>query len=475
MKVLLVLLGMVVMAAPVLIYAVDATTTPNAPSTLDGANCSTIEANWKENGKNILGANQKVSDVVLNACDAIGGCTSFNSGCRYRKDKYGRPLDAEAQARAARGCTGNGGATRSQHLEDNALDVSVPKGKEAEFITLAICGLRKVNGCQGGVGLYSSGAIHIDVRSGRSIWSDDFGSGSVAKLRDVNAKNILYGFQAGECTGGSIATNYDDADEKMYGDPVEYKIPERIFQTPQSGESPSSPSFLNPDYYTNNTKNTELPLDDITFEDPYVFDPFGANDDFSTTVTNNTSRPYTFLQYLQDNEGTTNTTAYQPYGVDRAVTCAETGLFGTKLFSSCKRVQDERIDERSNPETGSVERINPIQALLFGDVAENESPVRNTQPVYGPGTTFYAVHTPTDTYREDGYAGYESNPTFVAGEGIPQQQPINFLEESTRIATQGARYGAYFGLIHGFSPMVVGSAPRTLLRLGQGVRVNNPF
>ena len=104
--------------------------------------CSVIDLNWKEYGENIRGANTKVSDVVLNACAAIGGkgaCT-FISGCRYNEGdaNQSNPI-----------CTLNTGAVDSQHRRSNAIDVVVTPGKEKEFITLAICGLRRVNKCEG--------------------------------------------------------------------------------------------------------------------------------------------------------------------------------------------------------------------------------------------------------------------------------------------------------------------------------------
>ncbi len=173
--------------------------------------CSTIDSNWKRYGANILGANSKVSDIVRNACAAIGGGCSFVSG--YRSAAYNRKV---------------GGAGSSQHIRAGAVDLRVPSGKEKEFITLAICGLRKVNNCQGGIGLYNSNDIHIDVRSGATnVWSTGYSRSNIAQnINDPEARNILYAFGDGKCTGGGIVGDYEE--ENIYGPIIQY-TPSELF------------------------------------------------------------------------------------------------------------------------------------------------------------------------------------------------------------------------------------------------------
>ncbi|PCI89734.1 hypothetical protein COB18_02915 [Candidatus Kaiserbacteria bacterium] len=442
--------------------------------------CSVIDLNWKEYGENIRGANTKVSDVVLNACAAIGGkgaCT-FISGCRYNEGdaNQSNPI-----------CTLNTGAVDSQHRRSNAIDVVVTPGKEKEFITLAICGLRRVNKCEGGIGFYKSKSIHIDVRTGTTVWSTGFNRKDIAlNVSDPEARDLLYGFGDGECVTGSIAG--DESEVDIHG-PIEEYVPPDNF--PQAWKPVLQPSSGYQDY---NILESSLKSSLYTS----FFQSFGSQSQtigdggaFSPLLPISYTSPDTVFDEVIDDGGvydfeTTNETVEQTGTETTRATCEGSGLFGINLFSTCG--SDSLIN------TGTTQNVNisadgeqqdiTANELIYITETQDETPsflqsILNAVSFGGSNDVrtgeavdvFYDVHIPTDT--ETGVtsqgSNFENYGQFVAGEAVdvtPPETP-DIIGGSARFTGQSILWGSYFGLVHGISPLILGSAPRAFFRFGQ--------
>lgn len=65
-----------------------------------------------------------------------------------------------------------GGAINSQHLYGRAADLDVPHGHQAEYVRAAA---RVPAFNKGGIGIYPSGAVHVDYRPWRARWSSFIG------------------------------------------------------------------------------------------------------------------------------------------------------------------------------------------------------------------------------------------------------------------------------------------------------------
>jgi len=467
-----------------------------------GFACELIDNNWREYGQNILGANQKISDVVLNACVALTGSTTgcrYTSGCRFRKDANGNPVDAEAAARRARGCTPNGGATHSQHLYDNAIDVVPPSGRAAEFIAFAVCGLRRVNNCQGGVGAYTGGSVHIDVRQGmNAIWSNSYGAGSVPNLPDANVREQLYRFANGECTGGTIATNYDTHDERLYGPPITIDTPNNNPFNPQmfSGGfgSYGLPQNWSP-AWNGSTGGIGADSGWNSFFDSgsdYSSAPSAGRTDGSSTGSRNSFSDW--LGRIQGASEETASTTPQPVTSadgDATVSCERSGLFGTSLFNTCSsatttetaRTNIERagstVDQETDTPQGLVAQFlgntSSVNVGRSAQVATNNTSATGTgaRPNTRTGSTprfFSAVHIPDDTAPESREESYTPG-AFVEETRTPNTSnatPISdvFLNDLVLLTTRSVRYGGYLGFVHGFAPIALGSAPTAFIRLG---------
>ncbi|MAJ97524.1 MAG: hypothetical protein CMI56_02830 [Parcubacteria group bacterium] len=473
--------------------------------------CQIIDANWKEYGESIRGANTKVSDVVLNACEAIGGRSqcAFISGCRYN------PGDTNQSNPV---CTPNTGATNSQHRQSKAIDVKVSAGKEKEFMTMAICGLRRVNKCQGGLGLYSSGSIHVDVRQRRSIWSDDFSRVSIAtKIKDPQARAILYGFGDGECVTGSIISDYSEENE--YGPPVEYTPPEDYSYEFQA-------VIQEADTYTPKNYFEELyqPISNMpSISFPNLFQPLGVGSTFNTPDVANqifsdeltyidseqiddnqtTSKP--FLDFItnekaqpEDNSKnvlTFDASTNQPLQ-NNEVPCEGSGFLGTNLFKTCDTQQEETQTPATPQEDNSVVStlVYNITKLTGGrdsNVIDNtinsgfESEIQKTIATDNAFDGFYATYIPNDDI-----GSVQQNPRdqidnsdygqFVIGsrETTAPEGASSVAGKTVRVAEQSILYGSYYGVVHTISPLIIGSTPRSLLRMTDGndfTRVYNLF
>lgn len=528
---LLVVVGLS-MSTATLAYAAD-----DAKSSIGINNCSTIDVNWKPYGESINGANIKVSDVVLNACEALGGreLCNFISGCRYRTVQFvegmtipsggkkvvrnGKtyiPLDAEAAARQQRGCTPNiTGASQSQHLHDRAIDVTVPKGREAEFITLAICGLRKVNNCQGGIGYYSGGSIHVDVRTSTGIWGDDYSRESVEDIHNVAVRTTLYGFGSGKCVTGSIQS--DETEREIYGPTEEYTPPKGFedfgpliirSQTEQEAllealRAQSVAQYNNPYYgfltalggaftpsFTGSQQQGGIP----TTGGPLTY-PSGQG---GTTGTSGGSSSGSFLDNLFGG-GTSATGEEVPGGASLTynpdttqgevkATCEGSGLFGISLFSTCKnQVADTQTHAANSTGSGTIQS-NVSPGTASGPQTNNAYAVYDaTSGGLMTGVTSgnaigvsYNFHQPSGVSNgnQQQSSGFDNYGQFVAGQvETVAPRESDALRSSLRLAENSVTYGSYYGLMHGLSPLVIGSMPRTLWRIGKesAARVHNPF
>lgn len=419
--------------------------------------CTTIDNNWKQYEQQIKGANTKVSDVVLNACQAIGGGCTFTSG-------YRSPEENESAK----------GATHSQHLTGKAIDVSVPDGKEKEFITLAICGLRRVNNCEGGIGYYESKAIHVDVRVGTTnVWSAGKSTSGyrraniIQNVSDPEARNILYSFGDGKCTDGSIQGDYSE--EEIYGPPVQY--------TPPTG----MPSFFTPSYSGQpNFQSTQFQTPISTVGGGEILSP-------TSLIYDSLSTPSSFdsgtLLAFTDTVSTDNNNMDE--GEDK-------GIQNSSVQTQQKDAHREESYTSTNSRVDGVDtQVKEVQTIFAEDTSESnilsvgDSFLQKIAILSRSADIFYGVHKPSDKVVNNANNSSAQNgnafPQFVSGERVVVENEKNIsqvLHNSLYITEVGAKLGLYFGLIHGASPMVIGSAPRTLLRvLGEGasMRVYNPF
>jgi len=493
-----------------------ATTTPTSAGELS---CAVIDNNWKEYGQRILGANMKVSDVVLNACVALTGSTSgcqYRSGCRYRVDRRGRPINAEARSRKARGCTPNRGASRSQHLHDNAIDLRVPRGKEADFIALAVCGLRRVNNCRGGIGAYTSGSLHVDVRTGsNSIWSDNYKHTSVPNLSDRNVKNALYNFQSGKCTGGSIATNYDRHDEEEYGPPIRVDTPSAdvdVSDYSYGGDGSSytsgqwyggsdSGEFENTTWYEffsdddNDTEtNNDYSLssytssnDSSSFTDSdYDTNSYATFSDSSSSSSTNNDNKSSLSKWLAswsgDDDDSAGVTRESRRSDATSVSCDGVMLFGMQLFNSCNSNNGGNGNETGgNATSGSGNYSTLDGANILENVIDTGEYMRSDDAhslfVGGSSSFFSGVYIPSDAPHDEYNESLAPAEVFVVGEARSVSTDSSLgkmiVQDSASLAKQSIRYGGYFGILHGFTPVAFGSAPSAFVRLGsQAIRAS---
>lgn len=496
-------------------------TTQQLHAATEAQGCEIIDSNWEEYGERIRGANTKVSDVVLNACEAIGGrnqCT-FLSGCRYNE---GDANQSNSE------CTFNTGVSNSQHRHNNAIDLKVTEGKSKEFITFAICGLRRVNNCEGGVGYYrkvvddnKSGAIHIDVRTGRtSIWSTGYKRVNISgNVDDPEAREILYSFGDGECVTGSISG--DDSEESEYGPIEEYEPPEEysdefraIIQAPDTytpknyfealyQSAPNVPNISLPNFFQpiggGTAFNSGADTDPVFSDDLIYIDSEQDDNGINDTKTSNDP----FLDFITGSKNdeassepilsfdTSNTNAEK----DNEITCEGSGFLGTNLFKTCNTAKVAGNDAVAQNDTSVVSTlVRNITKLTGSDSAEESIRTNNSQTNTLIDRTvatnnsfdgFYATHVPNDDGRL-----VQQNPTirtdsnnygqFVVGERetIPLERSPETSGNAVRFTEQSVLYGAYYGVTHTLSPLLIGSTPRSLLRLTDGndfTRVHNLF
>lgn len=459
----------------ILLLVVSISPTALEATTVGANTCTTIDREWTEYNRKILGANEKITDVVLNACRAIGGGCVFASGKRTKEQN-----DAA------------GGAQNSQHLQGTAIDLTVPPGKEVEFMTLAICGLRRVNNCQGGLGYYANKSIHVDTRThSNAVWSNGFRRSGIANnVSDSSARSLLHGFGDGKCTDGSIQGDYSD--EKIYGPPVQYEppagVPPNIIWYPTVDPTTVYASLIGRQigygltqmFQRNNSGQSTLGASNIVYRDAETAtDDTDALPPESDLLSDDSSKTQALLDsFLSPQQEETR--EQQPVGGQNPTEECRDEFSGSGVLQDCGSQRTQTQDgivttiEQVEPdgETGFVENIltRVFQGADF--TFDDEGSVQRVRTGGGGVDVFYGVHTPRDEQGsqsvqfDNNIPGYTQ---FNTGEVRPVvRETPEIVTNSIRFVELSTRLGAYYGLMHGVSPLVIGSAPRTFVRFVQG-------
>ena len=163
-------------------------------------------------------------------------------------------------------------------------------------------------------------------------------------------------------------------------------------------------------------------------------------------------------------------------------TCEGSGLFGINLFSTCGTpsspqatfTQDSATTNTTFEQSPVQRAVNAISRVLQTDsnnyvYDDTTDQVQRVSTHGGSVDVFYGVHQAQDgTSAQPQQGSGLQYGQFVAGEReqvAPENREASpVLEDSLKIAQKGFEYGMYYGLVHGVSPFVIGSAPRTLVR-----------
>lgn len=348
---------------------------PTPPkSAFNASTCETIDKNWKaypENLSKTMGANKEVTDVVSNACAGIG--EEVGKGCRITSGH--RP-----------------GRSQSQHFFKRAIDLRVPLGKEREFITLAICGLRKVNGCKGGIGMYKSKALHVDVRpNATNAWGQNRSRSSITPqfISDPHTRSILKAFDADKCTGGVVG---DYSETEQYGPAEQYTPPQDLPQHlwPQgpgtvAGDNgggsniPQLQEALSPSPgFTSGSGGTPVQGTELAFQDqvPLIEEPDNNKDDDGT-------------KDVSLDQATFNDEPFDPETEKEA--CENTGFFGTNLFSSCSSETDEDTEREFAQATDDFNDAEDTIGFERHRVSDLGDDAFTTQEGFGPVGRFVSI------------------------------------------------------------------------------------
>ncbi len=463
---------------------------PRAPAAIQDAGCAVIDNNWESFGQQKLGANEKVTDVVLNACAAIGGNCAFTSGKRCTEDTV------------SASCPLNRGASNSQHLHGRALDVRVPRGKEKEFITYAICGLRRVNHCNGGIGLYTSGAIHIDVRSRQSAWSDGYGYNDIVKISDPQARQLLYDFVGTDKCSQGIVGDYSEQYE--YGAPAtnhdipipkprpEGTIPNQTEEWQQafgSGVGTAVGGSINyattPRFESALGQSVSSSLWQTIFSNPATqmqqsSPALGRGSATFTSVFDDTTAPQKEQQFLslqpfttgertsvsdRDSVGASDTLLSSP--APSQVRSSDSGAQQNTGQQFGVTTEQERIGSPQQQNGNAPPRTTPDTAG-YARAPEEVSPLSRVLSAVRRGASTqvtYDTHTPTDTQQSG-----TGNVEFTSG--VPRtttpRTPTPVVAQTARAAGTSIVGGTYIGIINGLLPTTLGSFPRTAWVLGSG-------
>jgi hypothetical protein len=158
-------------------YAAGSAQNPACPQEVSGTH-----------GAKLLGADTYTSDIVINACAAMGGDvqqlirTNQNTACTvtsgYRSPQHNASV---------------GGASQSQHMQGRAVDVVV-KGNAQRFGQLLLAGLCCKNRCIGGLGYYNGNKFHVDNRQAVAAWGPGYSSSGIAQITDPGVRTMLQTF-----------------------------------------------------------------------------------------------------------------------------------------------------------------------------------------------------------------------------------------------------------------------------------------
>lgn len=165
-------------------YAARTPDTQPAMPNLGNA-CPALTANTY--GVKILGANSTVSDIVINACVAMG-----EDAALLKTGRGGKVCALTSGYRSAGHNASVGGAKQSQHIQGNAVDVVLLRGDVLRFGELLHAGLCCKNRCLGGLGYYNGNKYHVDNRQGIKAWGPGYSKNGIPQITHAGVRNLLY-------------------------------------------------------------------------------------------------------------------------------------------------------------------------------------------------------------------------------------------------------------------------------------------
>lgn len=229
-------------------------------------------------GAKLLGADTFTSDIVINACVAMGGNaqqlinTRQDSACTVTSGYRSPQHNAEV-----------GGANASQHVQGRAIDVVV-KGQPLRFGQLLLAGLCCKNRCVGGLGYYNRNLFHVDNRQSVMAWGPDYTTNGIAQIQDPQMRNLLQTYLR---NGASVQNTGGPILHPVTGQPV-------VDQNPQS-TSYSTPTGVQEDgrwattgQYTQQQNTTQQQQPQPYTSSPYTAQYYQQPTTLPTTVTSGT-------------------------------------------------------------------------------------------------------------------------------------------------------------------------------------------
>ncbi|MEY4572273.1 MAG: hypothetical protein RLZ10_1499 [Bacteroidota bacterium] len=144
-------------------------------------------------GKNV---NNDIDIGLQNKIDAIAS-------------EFGKPFEIISGYRDPERNKLAGGASKSQHILHNAVDIYIPNATKED--TLRFVTIASKNGI-GGIGVYHAGSIHIDVRSSKVAWGPDHSSGSIPGWARPTLNDHTSGKIDTSYTPSAVTGDYPDDD-----------------------------------------------------------------------------------------------------------------------------------------------------------------------------------------------------------------------------------------------------------------------
>ncbi len=136
--------------------------------------------------------------------------------------EYGKPFQIISGYRDPAYNEKIGGASKSQHLNHNAVDIVLSNATKED--TLRFAAIASKNGI-GGIGIYKPGSIHIDVRPDRAAWGPSHGSSSIPSW----AKQTLSDHMLSKIDMGYVPSlSGDDGSDDIEQGPLEIVTAEMI-------------------------------------------------------------------------------------------------------------------------------------------------------------------------------------------------------------------------------------------------------
>ncbi len=158
--------------------------TPAPQQGTQGAACPQQVAGT--HGVKLLGANTIVSDIVINACVAMG-----EDGNALRGGRGGNVCALTSGYRSASHNASVGGASQSQHVQANAIDIVLRSGDVVRFGQLLHAGLCCKNSCLGGLGYYNGNKYHVDNRKGVAAWGPGYSRSGIPQITNAGVRQLL--------------------------------------------------------------------------------------------------------------------------------------------------------------------------------------------------------------------------------------------------------------------------------------------